>query len=85
LYDTVAETMSSTTTVTITAPNTSIKTYAISTAQSHIKSILGDFAYHKNTESTRDTLVDFFKGHLSGAAPDPNAVDAEFQITLEIK
>jgi hypothetical protein len=85
VWDTVTSTMSSTTIISTTISSAAPKNYYISTAQSHIKSILGDFALHKNTESTRDTLVEFYKQHLDGTSPDPNAVDAEFQITLEIK
>lgn len=59
--------------------------YRISSAQTHINETLGLFCVHKNTESTRNTLATYMIEKYDGESGIDNAVDAEFQIQLEVK
>ena len=79
------ETMSST--MIATFPNTpNFSAYRISSAQTHIRAVIGLFSVHKNTESTRNTIMEYFQDQSTGEESGiPNAVDAEFNITLQIK
>ena len=84
IYNKSADSMSSTTTITYNA-DTNLMAYRISSAQTHIRSILGPFSVHKNTESTRNTIMTYFQEQIEGSSGDPDATDIEFNIGLKIK